>query len=90
MLSAYDGPPYVERSLEAGARGFVVKDEALSVLMDAIKTVAGGGEFLSPILSRSPEAVSPRTRRRTRMPRREARNRSGQAVFRSRHRTTAT
>jgi two-component system response regulator DegU len=65
VLSAYDGPLYVERSLEAGARGYVMKDEELSVLMNAIKTVAGGAEFLSPRLSLSPAPAARATRRRT-------------------------
>ena len=58
VLSAYDGSTYVERSWRAGAMGYVVKDDPIPVLASAIRTVAGGGEFVSPRLPAS-------TRRRT-------------------------
>jgi DNA-binding NarL/FixJ family response regulator len=54
VLSGYDGSDHIEQSWDAGARGFVVKDEELSVLTSAIKAVAGGATFLSPRLSLRP------------------------------------
>jgi DNA-binding NarL/FixJ family response regulator len=58
VFSGYAGTSEVQRSWQAGAMGFVVKGESMSVLTSAIKTVAGGGEFLSPGLS----LVDPPTR----------------------------
>ena len=51
VYSGYGVPSYVERSRLAGATGFVVKPEHRSVLTNAIKTVAGGGGFVSPGLA---------------------------------------
>ena len=41
-----------ERSIRAGARGYVLKDEAIDVLFDAIKTVLDGGIHLSAAMRR--------------------------------------
>jgi two-component system response regulator DegU len=50
VLSAYDGASYVERSWRAGATGYVVKDDPIPMLASAIRTVAEGGEFVTPRL----------------------------------------
>jgi two-component system, NarL family, response regulator NreC len=68
VYSGYAGWSHVERSLQAGAKGFVVKPERISVLVTAIKTVAGGGEFLSPGLSLPRPRTRPTTRAATRRP----------------------
>lgn len=52
MLSMYDNPEYVQRALQAGARGYVLKDAPASEIVSAIEAVAGGGIFLSPAVSR--------------------------------------
>ena len=52
MLSMYDNPEYVQRALQAGARGYVLKDAPASEIVSAITAVAGGGTFLSPAVSR--------------------------------------
>jgi DNA-binding NarL/FixJ family response regulator len=52
MLSMYDNPEYVQRALQAGARGYVLKDSPASEIIAAIEAVAGGGTFLSPAVSR--------------------------------------
>jgi DNA-binding NarL/FixJ family response regulator len=52
MLSMYDNPEYVQRALQAGARGYVLKDAPASDIVSAIAAVAGGGTFLSPAVSR--------------------------------------
>ena len=52
MLSMYDNPEYVQRALQAGARGYVLKDAPASEIIAAIKAVAAGGTFLSPAVSK--------------------------------------
>ena len=52
MLSMYDNPEYVQRALQAGARGYVLKDAPASEIVSAIAAVAGGGTFLSPAVSK--------------------------------------
>ena len=52
MLSMYDNPEYVQRALQAGARGYVLKDSPASEIIAAIEAVAAGGTFLSPAVSR--------------------------------------
>ncbi len=52
MLSMYDNPEYVQRAMQAGARGYVLKDAPASEIIAAIEAVAAGGTFLSPAVSR--------------------------------------
>jgi DNA-binding NarL/FixJ family response regulator len=52
MLSMYDNPEYVQRALQAGARGYVLKDAPASEIIAAIEAVAAGGTFLSPGVSK--------------------------------------
>lgn len=62
LEASADAPPvilytgYPERgllleALDVGARGFLVKESPLSDLMRAIRTVAGGGTFIDPLLA---------------------------------------
>lgn len=51
MLSMYDNPEYVQRALQAGARGYVLKDAPAAEIVTALDTVAGGGTYLSPAVS---------------------------------------
>ena len=51
MLSMYDNPEYVQQALQAGARGYVLKDAPASEIVAAIEAVAAGGTFLSPAVS---------------------------------------
>ncbi|CAM3443377.1 response regulator [Paracidovorax anthurii] len=51
MLSMYDNPEYVQRALQVGARGYVLKDAPASELLAALEAVAAGGTFLSPAVS---------------------------------------
>jgi len=52
MFSMYDNPEYVHRALQAGARGYVLKDAPASEIVAAIKAVAGGGTFLSQLVTK--------------------------------------
>jgi DNA-binding NarL/FixJ family response regulator len=47
MFSMYDNPEYVQRSLQAGARGYVLKDAPAAEIVSAIDAIAAGGTFLS-------------------------------------------
>jgi len=51
MLSMYDNPEYVQRALQVGARGYVLKDAPAAEIIAAIEAVAAGGTFLSPAVS---------------------------------------
>lgn len=51
MLSMYDNPEYVQRALQAGARGYVLKDAPANDIVSAIQTVAEGGTYLSPAVA---------------------------------------
>jgi len=48
MLSSFDDEEYVQRSLQAGARGYVLKGDSDAVLVTAIEAVAKGRRALSP------------------------------------------
>jgi DNA-binding NarL/FixJ family response regulator len=47
----YDDEVHVMNAMRAGARGFVLKRASLTDLMDAMRTVAKGGSYLSPQVS---------------------------------------
>lgn len=47
MLTIHDEPQYVFKSLEAGAKGYLVKEAPLEELMTAIKAVMNGQTYLS-------------------------------------------
>lgn len=47
VLSIYDEMSYAERTLKAGAMGYVMKESAAEYLVTAIKTVLGGAVYLS-------------------------------------------
>lgn len=47
IISMYDEVVYAKRALKAGARGYVMKQEAASVMLDAIRTVLSGKIYVS-------------------------------------------
>ncbi len=51
FLSALDDDYSVVKAIRAGARGFVLKRATLGDLLDALRTVAKGGSYLSPQVS---------------------------------------
>jgi DNA-binding NarL/FixJ family response regulator len=67
VLSMYDETVYAERALRAGARGYIMKAEAATSVMDGIRTVLRGEIYLSERMSarlggsrtRRPADVSP-------------------------------
>jgi DNA-binding NarL/FixJ family response regulator len=50
VVSMHDEPEVVKRALEAGAKGYVTKDSAISVLVEAIFHLHQGRRFLDPAL----------------------------------------
>lgn len=51
MLTTFDDHQQVLTAMLAGARGYLLKDVALDVLLQAIRTVAAGGSLLQPALT---------------------------------------
>ncbi len=47
VLSMHDESHYAERALRAGASGYVMKREARAHIMEAIRTVLSGGDYVS-------------------------------------------
>ena len=67
VFTMYDNAEYVQRALQVGARGYVLKDAPANEIVAAIEAVAAGGIYLSPATSRhlfpsqgSRQALSPR------------------------------
>ena len=52
-LSMYGDETYYSRMVEAGARGFLLKDSDISDVFEALDTVAAGGSYFSPQLRAS-------------------------------------
>jgi len=48
ILSMHDDAPTMERALQAGARGYVIKGRSITSLCDAIRAVNRGDIYLSP------------------------------------------
>jgi DNA-binding NarL/FixJ family response regulator len=48
MLSIYDNPEYVQRSLEVGAQGYVLKERVENDLLPAIRSLSQGKRYFSP------------------------------------------
>ena len=52
IVSMYSDEEYIVRAMRAGASGYVLKDAAVAELELAVKSVAAGGTFLGPSISR--------------------------------------
>jgi DNA-binding NarL/FixJ family response regulator len=53
MLSMYDNPEYVHQALQAGARGYVLKDAPSDDILSAIEAISAGGHYLSAAVARA-------------------------------------
>ncbi|MEO8072830.1 MAG: response regulator transcription factor [Acidobacteriota bacterium] len=51
FLTMHSKPEIFYAAMDAGAKGFVLKDSAVSDIVASIKTVAAGQSYISPILS---------------------------------------
>ena len=61
VLSQYDEKFYAERALQAGAKGYVMKEAATEHLLSALRTVLEGKVYLSPAMTaRLIQKASPR------------------------------
>ncbi|MEU6745213.1 response regulator transcription factor [Spirillospora sp. NPDC046719] len=67
ILTALSRPDHLRRALEAGVAGFVRKDVRPDELTAAVRTVAGGGTMIDPVLASTalPAPQSPLTQRET-------------------------
>jgi DNA-binding NarL/FixJ family response regulator len=52
ILSMHSADAYVARALQAGARGYLLKDSAGKDLIRAVTTVAAGKSFFSPAIAK--------------------------------------
>ncbi|MCC6364451.1 MAG: response regulator transcription factor [Bryobacterales bacterium] len=59
ILSMHSEPNYVRTCLDAGARGYLLKNALDLELVEAIKKVAGGAQVLDPRLGQMPETTTP-------------------------------
>jgi DNA-binding NarL/FixJ family response regulator len=48
ILTTFDDPELILQGLDAGARGYLLKDVTLERLVEAIRTVAAGGNSVAP------------------------------------------
>jgi DNA-binding NarL/FixJ family response regulator len=51
VLSMHDESLYALRALRAGAKGYVMKQQAMENVLDALRKVVGGGIYVSPDFS---------------------------------------
>lgn len=51
ILTTYDRPGYIREAIDAGARGFVIKDRPVPELADAIRRVITGALVIEPNLA---------------------------------------
>jgi DNA-binding NarL/FixJ family response regulator len=59
VLTTYRNEDYIFPALQAGARGYLLKDASLEELANAIRAVAAGESLLDPtLMSHSPPAYS--------------------------------
>jgi len=59
MFSMHDEAVYAARALRAGALGYVSKASAPDLLVEGVRAVADGRQYLSPDVRRSLSAVAP-------------------------------
>jgi DNA-binding NarL/FixJ family response regulator len=53
ILSMFNNEDYIVSAIQAGARGYLPKqDSTTEILVEAIKTISGGDEFYSPTISK--------------------------------------
>jgi DNA-binding NarL/FixJ family response regulator len=55
LLSGFDAPEYIQRAVEVGAKGYVLKDEAGKDLPEAIHAIQQGGRYFSEKIASTAE-----------------------------------
>jgi DNA-binding NarL/FixJ family response regulator len=53
VFSMHDDSAFVEKALSAGARGYITKNSAAEIMVDAIRTVAAGKPFIDRELAQN-------------------------------------
>ncbi|MCU7812357.1 MAG: response regulator transcription factor [Candidatus Thiodiazotropha sp. (ex Notomyrtea botanica)] len=53
VFSMHDDTAFVEKALAVGARGFITKNSAAEIMIDAIRTVASGEAFIDQELAQN-------------------------------------
>lgn len=51
MLTIYNSPEHIQKALNAGAQGYVLKDAAGRELVEAVRTLHAGGHYFSRKIS---------------------------------------
>ena len=59
VVTTFGRPGYLRRALDAGVRGFVVKDGPVEGLADAVRRVAAGELVIDPVLAADALAAGP-------------------------------
>ena len=59
ILTTFARPGYLRRAMEAGARGFLIKDGPVEDLADAIRKVLAGQQVIDPALAAAALAAGP-------------------------------
>jgi two-component system, NarL family, nitrate/nitrite response regulator NarL len=59
IMTMYGGDDYVVRAVDAGARGYILKDAPIAQVVSAIEALAAGGSFFSPDVMRLMKSGSP-------------------------------
>ncbi len=54
VFSVHDESVYVSRAIEAGAKGYITKNSAPEILVDAIQKIAAGDIYIEPGLEKTP------------------------------------
>lgn len=58
LYTAYGDRTLITEAMDAGARGFVLKEAPLGDLLRAVETVASGGTYIDPVLAATFASVS--------------------------------
>ncbi|NOS74296.1 MAG: response regulator transcription factor, partial [Methyloglobulus sp.] len=53
VFSVHDESVYVSRAIAAGAKGYITKNSAPEILVDAIQDIAAGGMYIEPSLEKT-------------------------------------
>ena len=55
LLSGFDAPEYIQRAVEVGAKGYVLKDAASKDLLEAIHVIHEGSHYFSEKIASTAE-----------------------------------